>query len=281
MQDTTGVDISTWTTGINNYLYIYTPKSERHNGKWDSTKYRLETTYDGIYADTDYVRIDGLQIQITRDGDNGNGIYVENQNVNNDVRISNCIIKAVIDSSYYHYGIFINNINAIVRIWNNIFYDWISVTDPATYNYNIGIANSLCNTIYAYNNTAVNNHTGYGTDTGAFVSINNISYNNLIKNYDGTFDPTSNYNLSGPQQTDAPGLNSRNGPDMFVVFVNEANKDFHLTKNDMGARNYGLTNPGSGLFLDDIDGQTRPGQAIWDIGADEYFPVQSHGYVIG
>jgi hypothetical protein len=281
MQDTTAVSIDnlTWATGVNNYLRIYTLTSERHNGTWDDTKYRIETTWAGIYISTDYVRIEGLQIQIIRDGDNGNAVYVGNQNINNDIRISSCIIKATITNGSYHSGIYVENSNTITKIWNNIIYGW---TSPTTGPYNNAIYTQYSNTVYAYNNTVYNNNAGFVSDNITTILKNNLSYNNTEQNYTGTFDEVnSTNNLSGPQLIEAPGANPRNGPDMFVTFVNEAGYDFHLTKNDVGARNYGITDPGAGLFSEDIDGQTRPGQAIWDIGADEYFPIQSHGYITG
>jgi len=44
--------------------------------------------------------------------------------------------------------------------------------------------------------------------------------------------------------------------------------NFHLGNSDTGAKGYGVSDPGSGLFSDDIDGETRSGS--WDIGADDY-----------
>jgi len=44
--------------------------------------------------------------------------------------------------------------------------------------------------------------------------------------------------------------------------------DHALTGADTGAKGYGASDPGSGLFSDDINGTTRTGS--WDIGAFEY-----------
>ena len=272
MLDTTIVsNIGLYTTSSTNYLYIYTPKSERHNGKWDDTKYRLETTWAGIYISTDYARIEGLQIKITRDGDNGNAIHVNNQNINNDIRISNCIIKAVITGGTYHAGIYIENSNAIVKLWNNIIYDWkYQGLDP----YNNAIECAYANTVYAYNNTVYNNDAGFVSIVATTVLKNNLSYNNT-KNYTGIFDEVnSTNNLSGPQQINSPGVNPRQN--QTVIFVSELDDDFHLSPSDTGARNYGVADPGIGLFSDDIDGQMRP-NTMWDIGADQASSCPSIG----
>jgi hypothetical protein len=50
--------------------------------------------------------------------------------------------------------------------------------------------------------------------------------------------------------------------------VNETGGDYHLAAGDAGAKDHGVSDPGSSLFSDDIGGQTRA--AAWDIGADEY-----------
>ncbi|MCK5178485.1 MAG: DUF2341 domain-containing protein, partial [Candidatus Omnitrophica bacterium] len=57
-----------------------------------------------------------------------------------------------------------------------------------------------------------------------------------------------------------------------IIFVDEANDDFHLASNDTGAKDLGtdLTSDANLAFSDDIDGDTRPvTPGTWDIGADE------------
>jgi hypothetical protein len=55
--------------------------------------------------------------------------------------------------------------------------------------------------------------------------------------------------------------------------------NYHLASTDAGARGYGVSNPGSGLYSDDIDGQTR--SAPWDIGADQYVTYTVGGTISG
>ncbi len=255
MLDTTQVTISAiWITGINNYLYIYTPRSERHDGKWNNTKYRLEVLNEsciGVY--TAFVYIDGLQIQLTSI-DNSYKNAISNAHL-----ISNCIIKGVISgTSQYCRGIWAINTTTIA--YNNIIYDFINAT---TIEYGL---HNPSDTLYAYNNTIYNCYYGFSQDnTGVFVPKNNLSYNNYY-NYYGLFNTNSTNNLSGPAQANAPGVNPRQN--QTVIFVSEMDDDFHLAPSDNGARNYGVADPGTGLFSDDIDGQMRP-NTTWDIGADQ------------
>ncbi len=59
------------------------------------------------------------------------------------------------------------------------------------------------------------------------------------------------------------------------TFVNAAGRDLHLAGTDAGARNFGLSL--AGVFTDDFDGATRPGESVWDIGADEFGSVPVGG----
>jgi hypothetical protein len=76
-------------------------------------------------------------------------------------------------------------------------------------------------------------------------------------------------------QTDAPGSNPQ---DLATAsFVNAANGDFHLSVVSTSARRNGanLSNDPNYPFNYDIDGQTRPTSAAWDIGADQWLAASA------
>jgi hypothetical protein len=86
----------------------------------------------------------------------------------------------------------------------------------------------------------------------------------------GTFAAGTDYNaFSNSSAGYTVTGNSHDRLSQTFSFIDEAGDDFHLASNDSGARNYGVNDPGSGLFSSDIDAQTRLG--TWDIGADECF----------
>jgi len=267
--DATAFYIDGWTTNAANYIYIYTTASARHPGKWDETKYRLQTSSDGIYIYEEYVRISGLQIKLVTSTNYKRAIFSVIDNANSDIRISDNVITSNCSSSLMDCaGIGTNwNVAAKLKIWNNIIYDM-----------GYGIIISQGSTAQVYNNTVIDGF-GYGfyvNGAGNVVAKNNISYNN-IDNYvaDTVYDDYSRNNLSGPSSdASIPSTNARNG--VRVNFVDAANDDFHLSPADSGARNYGvdLSNDTSISFPFDIDRQDRKG--TWDIGADE-----ARGSVIG
>ncbi len=269
--DTTAVTIDGWTTDATNYIKIYTTTAARHDGKWNTGKYRLEVTAAGNWeaaldASEDFVTIEGLQIQMTAVNKvTVNGIRV-NPSDGGEIKISHNIIKGVLSGTTSGFGIrdeYAATGTKTGKIWNNIVYDWInSGVAPA----GISLAGVLW-THYVYNNTVYNCYYGIAVSGGGTaIAKNNISYNNT-DNYTGTF-TSSDYNLSGPTQTDAPGANSRQGVTVSFVSTTPGSEDFHLQSSDAGARNYGTSSVSEIGFTDDIDGQTRSG--IWDIGADEF-----------
>jgi hypothetical protein len=126
---------------------------------------------------------------------------------------------------------------------------------------------------------------GFNTDAGAWALANAHSYNLTAANclygfidnvetinglatgctYGFIGTNTGDYNANDDGQG-IPGANSHDGT--IFTFVDALNGDYHLAAADTGARGLGLTDPGSGLFSDDIDGQIRSG--AWDIGMDQY-----------
>jgi hypothetical protein len=280
--DITAVTISGWTTGANNYIKIYTPVSssevgvsQRHNGKWDDSKYRIESTSAPINigaagAGVGNAWIDGLQIYLSSVIGNGNSGILVYQTTSANHRISNNIVRSVTNNTYNYVGIYMYAAAAgsTARIWNNIVYDFAGTTGW-------GIAFSDSDfTGYVYNNTVYNCAQGYHRDAGTVIAKNSISYSNT-DNYNGIFDGSSTNNLSGPgSDLQIPPTGARNGVTVTFVDPNGSPRDLHLASSDTGAKDYAanLSSDPNLAFSDDIDGQGRPypyGSA-WDIGADEY-----------
>ena len=267
--DTTAVVIDGWTTSATNYIKIYTTDSARHRGVWDTNKYHLELTgWTGIEVKEHNVRIDGLQVRIITTADYQLGITLDYADTGiSDFRVSNNIVRGTPANTYgWHYGIveWDDAAGSVMRIWNNIVYDFnSSVVDAG------GINTNSSGVAYTYNNTVYNNYRGIGGDPDS-IAINNIAYNNTDNYYNGNgFSASSTNNLSGPSQTDAPGSNPVNAATL--NFVNAAGADFHLASGDTAAKNAGvnLTNDANLPFSTDIDGHNRPAAGAWDIGGDQ------------
>lgn len=66
--DSTGVTIDGWTTDASNYILIRTTQANRHSGKWDTSKYRLDASrayYAVLEVYERYVRVEGIQARNT------------------------------------------------------------------------------------------------------------------------------------------------------------------------------------------------------------------------
>ena len=269
------VVVGGWTTGPTDYIRIYTPTSptevgtsQRHPGKWDATKYRLEAPLEVLRIEDKYVRVEGLQVYLTANVVNV-GAIVFHSPTDSGVsyyEVSGNIVRGTPGDQDIRIGI--NPWQAgsgILKIWNNLVYDF-----RGNNNYTGGILlDDADYTSYVYNNTVVDCGQGIHALKGTVVAKNNLVYA-TVDNYlteTGVFAASSTNNLSGTPQTDAPGLNPRQNAT--VTFVNYAGDDFHLSSADAGARNQGadLSADTNLAFAVDIDGRAR--LAPWDIGADE------------
>ena len=269
-----------WITGVDNYIRIYTPylpfevgTSQRHSGTWNTTTaYRLQAAPPAnsgtLWLQTNYVRVDGLQIWQTNDATYTAGIYMNLAAGVSSYEISNNIVRGIGGAPSQPGRIGINTFaggtaGSVAKIWNNLVYDFTGIQ--------IDVAGILLDdpdfTHYVYNNTVVDGSQGIAQYNGTVVAKNNLAYNNS-NNWNGAFGAASTNNLSGPgADPQTPGTNARNG--VAVTFVNAPLDDFHLAGGDVGALNQG-TNLSADLNLPislDIDHQVRV--PAWDIGADD------------
>lgn len=267
MEDTTGVIVDGWTTDATRYLRIYTPASERHDGKWNTGKYRLKTT-DALplWLAEGFIRVEGLQIEVNRTiAGTTNGVDVQSGGSAGEIRISASIVRST-GSVNNGIGMDIGVASgSVVKTWNNIIYDF---TRSGYYSASIKF-NASGSTLYAYNNTLYGGYINLDAVAGTVIAKNNIAQGSQSNDYNGTF-TSSNYNISG-DATSTGGANDK--INTTVSFVDLTNRDFHLAASDTAAKDAGtdLSGDANLAFSDDIDSQTRTG--TWDIGADEYVVV--------
>ncbi len=272
--------IDGWTTGNENYIRIFTPvlssevgKSQRHKGKWDDNSYRIvviaiKSYQNCILVRVPNARIQGLQLFIQSDYSSAGAVRYFEQ-VSGEFNVSNCIAKGYTTSSESKiYGILAYNDNSsesVIKLWNNIIYDFY-FPDTTTGQSGIVINVNGCSGIIC-NNTIYNCRNGIIGWLGGFIVINNIINNakDGFFNWD-TSNTNKDYNVSNVSN-DFPGAHSLNGAKVF--FVDTLGRDLHIAIDDTLAKDNGMSDPGQGLFTDDIDGQVREGK--WDRGADESY----------
>ena len=270
MLDTTPVIIDGYVTSSTNFVDIQAP-IDRHSGKWDETKYRLEINQDsvsGITIKVPNVIIHGLQIymKVTPTTVECSGIEIICSLPNINIIIYKNIIRGVASTNHWFEAIFDRWLSGsgICQVWNNIIYGFSGERG-------VGINFSVLNS-YIYNNTTYNCGTwgGICIEGGTCIAINNLCYNNVL-DFNGTF-TASNNNFS--RDNTAPGANSIHGatdgktPDFVNIGIGTEDLHIQSTSDAIGV---GMTNPGSGLFSDDVDGILREG--IWDIGADQFTTI--------
>lgn len=259
--DTTACTIHLYTTDATRYINIYTTTAARHLGKITGTisEYRLSSSGWNVTLLNilnGFVTVTGLVFDRTGGGGDSYDMFVGDSGSSTaTIKIISCIGKGSPANNFRSHDcktLFINCIS-----YNAAF---------SGFNLNDNYGVSGC-----YNCTAIDNDKGFVTN---YASSNQF-YTNCLSHSNTTADFSQNggrtlvcnyCSSSDATADDWGGVGNR--VSQTFTFIDEVNDNFHLASNDAGARDYGQTNPGSGLFTDDIDGQTRSG--TWDIGADEY-----------
>lgn len=267
--DTTGVIVIGWDTDATNYIKIWTDTGEsyRHDGKWNDSKYILTSAVTGganatLEIAENFVRVDGLQIDNTAGGtDDNNGMYYTAQTGTPYISISNTIVRRSGASTGNSRGIRLNDGNIVADLWNCIVYDYLTS----------GLHLDNGTTFDVYNCTVYNcGVDGVNQDAGTVTATSVASWNNT-DDFDGTI------TIANCASDDGDGSNPVTPADWDDVFEDITNRDFHLKSTDTDLIGAGVDDPGSGLFSDDIDGETRV--STWDIGADEFIAAAAPTFI--
>lgn len=258
MQDTSQVTILGWTTDATRYIDIKTPVAERHDGKWNTAKYRLEVNASGtgvIVINEDNVRLEGLQIRHADISPSGTecAIRVLSTGGTTDLRVSYCILRdgrytVRLSSGSNHYW------------WNNIIYG--------------GTVGGLVTTTYSgiildiYSCTIIGGDTqGIARSVGVVTAKNCYAYaSGSGVAYSGTIGKTT---CASDDTTGSAGLQNIAYDTSNFTNVTAGSEDLHIPSGsdliDVGTDTSGEAAPMD--FTDDIDGDARG--ATWDVGADE------------
>jgi len=283
-----GADINGWTTDPYRYIKIYTPVSpsevgvsQRHNGKWDNSKYRILDNSAGINitgGTTKDIWIDGLQVYLNDVTGNGNSGILINQTGKVNHRISNNIVRGAdtYSGTYVYVGIYAYaaTLDSKAWIWNNIVYGFNGTNAFGIYKWDGDF------TVYAYNNTVYNCRTGFNSTEAKFTAKNNISMCDVVDSaftdFSGSYSTDSTHNYSSdttaPDNGGAnPSYENKTLAEVDFFSTTSGSENFHLQATSDAIDidvDTDLSSDPNFAFSHDIDGHYRYGS--WDIGADEY-----------
>ena len=255
--DTTAVTVNGFTTSAAYYVNIYTDAANRSGASEFSTaKYNLAPAIaSGISIQDNYVRINGIQIKIAA---GASGITFANIDFTSLAYIDNCrIYKSIDPGAGATYGIFIGDTSCFVKVWNCIIYGFAGTNNTSSAIYCGGFDVAI------FNSTLYGNYNGIKQANNTALAKNCAVFNNT-DDFSGTI--TIDYCASDDNDETHNIAESSADANWTADFAASATGNLTLlaTSNLVGAA---LDDPGSGLFLDDIEGNTR---TDWDVGAYEY-----------
>ena len=303
--DVTPTVVDGYTTNAVNFIKIFTPvtssevgASQRHTGV-AATGYVLDPTSDGhgIHVQDDFTLVQGIEITGWT-GSSNEGIRLQADNCTVDGLLVHDAVDATADGIFM--TINIGSTTWTFTVQNCIIYDVLragiaSQPGIGTETHNTNIYNC---TVFNCAVTVSNPSSGINADKGGvngidvFYDIQNcIVMNNANGDFGGdegdrTVDWVGNNNIgsdstmtsvtsfTGSFDERTVTIDSTPGAGDFVIFVDTTNgsEDFHLVSNsDNDAIDAGADL--SAIFTDDIDQDTRPSNATYDIGSDEGVPT--------
>ena len=287
--DTQRLVVDGWDKDLGQDFKFFVPKdanhvgvSQRHNGVWDDSKYRLIVTDETAIMISWIRRVDiaGLQIEITGSANNKAGIYNRN---NHKSVISENIIRST-STGTGNYGVFIYSYGgassdknyflydmSLSTYVNNIIYDFSTTSSSGL---RVQWQGSNGDGARMYNNTLYNNYYGvYSESYRSSVIRNNIVMSSVLVDFNSSAKSSSVHTTQNNISSDASisdyntSVSSGNvtNADPADVFVDHLSSDFRLKAASIAiGQGYDL----SSTISTDIQGDVRT--LPFDIGADEF-----------
>lgn len=257
--DTTETDINGWTTGSSNYILIEAASGdEALKSGWSSTRYRLIVTDPGDFSlsiKEEYFRIKGIQLGAVYSSANYKAVlgtfYLPSSS---DIRIYDCRIQT---SGGAYKGVNSTDADFNIKVWNTVFHgitdDGVTGTFGTVEIFNCIIANCSDHGIYA----------SAGTWT-----IKNTAVFNTADDIDMAGAGSSTVDYCASDDGDGTNAVAPSGSDWDNEFTDSASGDFTLEAGG-NCENGGTTDPGSGLYDTDMEGDDYDDAGGWSIGVDE------------
>lgn len=258
--DTTGVTLLGWTTDTTRYVKIWTDSSEsyRQVSTYPSSgnKYRLEVAGKCLLLQIDYIEIAGISFKTTT-----NTECITVSSGSGEIEFHECFVWGVTNDVFGH-----RNDGHTITMWNVIL-----LSDGSAEGVQAIVLNSN-GTLNCYNVTAIAVDQAFGI----FKAVATFNAINCIGKGDDCFydDLGATISLDYCSSSDATADDfggTGNRINQTFTFENEGSDDFRLAKNDAGAKEFGVSDPASGLFSDDIESSERYGK--WDIGAYQFHEI--------
>lgn len=252
--DTTPVDITGYTTSATYAITCEAESTERHEGKWSTSKYRIEAGASVAFdLGEKYITLRFLQIGITSTTSYQHGISgTEGFSANAHV-VDSCIIRDSAGPRSNCRGIFTNSYGSggTMTVINSIIYGW----DKGIRGFDADCS------VDVYNCTVYGCTTGIEQNNPTVNVYNTVNFNNTT-DWSGTITCTT---CAG----DDTKTGVTTGYTWADEFTDHTSYDFSL-KSGSSLIGAGTDSPnsGAGNYTDDIISETR--SSTWDIGAFEY-----------
>ena len=277
----TQADWSFGTTATKNIL-ITCSAGNRHSGKWDTSKYRLEVVgTSAIYNNyAAHVTLEWLQVKITHNASSTSDDTCFRLATANNYAVGgggvahkyyNCIAYPKWTAAGGGGGAYGFSDSDPAQTGSCVRVNCIAWSDTdSSFGFSTDASAWARANVKNYNCTAYVGYVSFSDDQICYNCIADGTIGSYFTSGSPAITGSNNYSYDGS----GPSTNLRSGSSTtHVSFVNTSTGDLHLNSGDTMAKDYGLSDPGSGLYSTDIDGQTRSGS--WDIGADEYQSGQS------
>ena len=278
--DTTVVTFDGLTTDSTHYVKVYTEEAYRHDGKWNTSAYRLDVngggSVYGLYVCDSWYWFDGIQVDMYG-SDTYDRCYKAYSTMNQ--KISNCFFVNSLNA-YKASGVaYLGAVNGANWIWNNIFITKNTYNHSANCGLELDGGTASSSHQYVYNNTFIGGAYGFLCNSTAvtFHLKNNLSQ-------DATVSGGPRFELDSSALTDSSSNNisddatyvvASDTVNHSVAFADPSSNDYHLDSASETTAIGGGTDLSSDAdisFSTDIDGDDRD-TADWDVGADEALPV--------